>query len=88
MSRSLDGSTALVGNFAAAGLDHAGVEWPNLWLFVAVLAALFSVWLTCRDMRLAARLMLVSEAVSILAIMLLTDGGLRQESDLPSHLPL
>jgi amino acid transporter len=44
----LDGSTALVRSFTAAGLDHAGVEWPNLWLFVAVLAALFSVWLTCR----------------------------------------
>lgn len=67
----LDGSTALVGSFAAAGLDHAGVEWPNLWLFVAVLAALFSVWLACRDMRLAARLMLALEAVSILAIMFL-----------------
>jgi amino acid transporter len=67
----LAGSTALVGNFVAAGLDHAGVAWPNLWLIVATMAALFSVWLSWRDMRVAARLMLVLEAVSVLAILLL-----------------
>lgn len=67
----LAGSTALVGNFAAAGLRHAGLEWPNLWLVVAVMAALFSVWLTWRDMRIAARLMLVLEGASVLAILLL-----------------
>jgi len=67
----LAGSTALVGNFAAAGLGHAGVEGPHLWLVVAVLGAFFALWLTWRDMRLAARLMLVLEAGSVLAILLL-----------------
>jgi amino acid transporter len=65
------GSTALVGNFGAAALGHAGLEGPHLWLFVAVLGAFFAVWLTCRDTQLAARLMLALEGVSVLAILLL-----------------
>jgi hypothetical protein len=44
---------------------------PNLWLIVATLGAIFAVWLTWRDVRLAARLMLVLEGVSVLAILLL-----------------
>jgi amino acid transporter len=31
------GSTALVGNFGAAALDHAKIEGPHLWFVVAVL---------------------------------------------------
>jgi amino acid transporter len=65
------GSTALVGNFGAAGLGHAGLEGSHLWLFVAVSGAFFVVWLTRRDMHLAARLMLVLEGISVLAILLL-----------------
>jgi amino acid transporter len=67
----LAGSTALAGNFGAAGLGHAGIAGPNIWLIVAIFSAFFAVWLTWRDMQLAARLMLVLEAVSVLAILLL-----------------
>jgi amino acid transporter len=67
----LAGSTALVGNFGAAALGHAGVEGPHLWLVVAVSGAFFAVWLTWRDMRMAARVMLLLEAASVLAILLL-----------------
>jgi amino acid transporter len=67
----LAGSTALVGDFGAASLGHAGVEWPNLWLVVAVLGGLFAIWLTWKDVQLAARLMLVLEGASVLAILLL-----------------
>jgi amino acid transporter len=65
------GSTALVGNFGAAGLEHVGIEGHSLWLFVAALGALLATWLSWRDMRLAARLMLVLEVVSVLAIITL-----------------
>jgi amino acid transporter len=68
----LAGSTALVGNFGAMALGRLGVEGPNFWLIVAVLGAFFAVWLTWRDMQLAARVMLVLEAASVLAILLLT----------------
>jgi amino acid transporter len=68
----LAGSTALAGNFGAAALAHIGVEGPNLWLIVAALGVLFAVWLTWRNMQLAARVMLILEAASVLAILLLT----------------
>ena len=68
----LAGSTALVGNFGAAALGHVGVEEPNLWLIIAMLGALFAVWLTWRDMQLAAQVMLVLESASVLAILLLS----------------
>lgn len=32
----LTSATALVGNFAAAGLGHAGIEGSNLWLIIGV----------------------------------------------------
>jgi amino acid transporter len=67
----LAGSTALVGEFGAASLGHAGVECTNLWLVVATLGGLFAIWLTWKDVQLAARLMLVFEGASVLAILLL-----------------
>ena len=67
----LAGSTALVGNFGAAGLRHGGVQGSHLWLIIAVLTAFFAVLLTWRDMRFAARLMLAFEGVSVLVILLL-----------------
>jgi amino acid transporter len=48
----LAGATALVGNFGAAALGHAGIEGPHLWLIVAVLGAFFAVWLTWTDVLL------------------------------------
>jgi amino acid transporter len=67
----LAGSTALVGSFAAAGLRHAGIDGPNLWLSIAAISALLIVWLAWSNMRLAARMMLVMEGLSVLAILLL-----------------
>jgi amino acid transporter len=67
----LASATALVGSFGAAGLKHAGIEGSNPWLIIAVLAALFAIWLTSRNMELSARLMLVLEGASMLAILLL-----------------
>jgi amino acid transporter len=65
------GSIALVGNFAAASLGHVGIEEPHLWLLIAVVAAVLSVWLAAREMQLATRLMLVLEGISVLAILFL-----------------
>jgi amino acid transporter len=67
----LAGSTALGGNFGAAALGHAGIEGPHLWLVLAVLSAFSTVWITWRGMQLSARLMLVLEGASVLAILLL-----------------
>jgi len=67
----LTSATALVGNFAAAGLGHAGIEGSNLWLIIGVLAALVAIWLAWRDVRLSGRLTLVLEGTSVLAILLL-----------------
>jgi amino acid transporter len=67
----LAGSTALVGNFGAAALGHAKIEGPHLWFVVAVLSAFSTVWITWRGMQFAARLMLVLEGASLLAILLL-----------------
>jgi hypothetical protein len=67
----LAGATALVGGFAAAGLGHAGIEDSNLWLIIAVFAALVAIWLAWRDVRLSGRLTLVLEGTSVLAILLL-----------------
>jgi amino acid transporter len=64
-------TTALVGNFGAAGLGHAGMEGHHLWLLVSALGGLLAAWLSWRDMRLATHLMLALEAVSILVILIL-----------------
>jgi amino acid transporter len=65
------GSTALTGNFAAAALAHLGLEGAELWLILAFLGTLVIIWLAWRDIRIATRLMLVLEGISVLAILLL-----------------
>ena len=67
----LAGSTAMVGNFGAAALGHIGVEGRSLWLIIAVSGMLIAAWLTWRDIQLSARVMLVLEFASVLAILLL-----------------
>ena len=62
------GTAVLVGNFLAAAIRPFGAAPAGLWLAVAFAALGFSLWLSWRDMRLAARLMLAMELVSILAI--------------------
>jgi amino acid transporter len=65
------GTAALVGNFVAAALANYGVAVPGLWVVVAALAVLLAILLAYRDMRLAARLMLALEGLSVLAILVL-----------------
>jgi amino acid transporter len=67
----LTGTTPLVGSFAAAGLGQAGIKGSNLWLIIAVLAALVAIWLAWRDVRLSGLLTVVLEGTSVLAILLL-----------------
>jgi amino acid transporter len=67
----LAGATAVVGVFSAAGLAHADIDHPHLWLIIAAATALLATWVTRRDMQLAARLTLALEGVSVLAILLL-----------------
>jgi amino acid transporter len=63
--------TALTGDFVAAGLAHAGIKMPGLGEAASVVAALIAIWLAWNDMRIAARLMLMLEAASVAAILVL-----------------
>jgi amino acid transporter len=63
--------TALAGDFAAAGLAHAGLEMPGLGEAASIVAALIAVWLAWNDTRIAVRLMLALEAISVSAILIL-----------------
>src|ERR1700733_2543812 len=65
------GATALAGGFAAAGLAHAGIETPDLWVPMSAGGALMASWLVWTDTRIAMRLMLALEGVSVTAILLL-----------------
>jgi Amino acid permease len=56
------GVTALAGDFAAAGLAHAGITFSGLWLLVSVAAAVIGICFAWNDTRIAVRLMLVLEA--------------------------
>ncbi len=65
------GTCVLVGNFVDAALSDYGIRVPGLWLAVSVLALVLSIVLAWCDMRLAARLMLALEGLSVLAILVL-----------------
>ncbi|HVJ53284.1 MAG TPA: APC family permease [Aliidongia sp.] len=65
-------SVALVGSFTATGLAHFGIEAPYLWLAIGLAAALLSIWLVWNDAKVAARLLLVLEVVSVLAALVLS----------------
>jgi amino acid transporter len=65
------GTAVLVGNFLDAALANYRVAVPGLWIAASLLTILLAVLLAYRDMRLAARLMLALEAISILAIVAL-----------------
>jgi amino acid transporter len=62
------GTSALAGNFIDAALTDYGIAIPALWIAVAAAATLVAIRFAYRDMRLAARLMLLLEAASLLAI--------------------
>lgn len=65
------GVTAVAGDFAAAGLAHAGITFSGLWLLVSAAAAVIGICFAWNDTRIAVRLMLVLETVSMLAILVL-----------------
>ncbi len=64
-------TAALAGNFVGAALADYKIGFPGGWVPVSVLAILLAVVLAYRNMRMAARLMLALEVVSILAIIVL-----------------
>jgi len=62
------GFAALVGSFSSAALKGFGIEAGNWWIAIGVAGMVLAWWLAYRDMRLAGRLMLLLEAVAIIAI--------------------
>jgi amino acid transporter len=66
------GSTILVGNFVAAGLSHVGIHGKFVPFFVELAGALLATRLVCNDMQMATRVMLLLEAVSVIAILILS----------------
>jgi len=65
------GQAALVGNFTAAALKGLSIDLGGGWMLVGGAAILLAWWLAFRDMRLAGRLMLALEVVSIGGILAL-----------------
>jgi amino acid transporter len=72
------GFAALVGSFTAAALKGFGVDVGSGWLIIGALSIVVAWLLAYRDMRLAGRLMLVMEAVAVIAIIVLCIDILRQ----------
>jgi amino acid transporter len=62
------GTSVLVGNFIDAALADYGIGVKGLWIGVSAAATLIAILCAYRNMRLAARLMLALEAVSVCAI--------------------
>jgi amino acid transporter len=65
------GSAVLIGNFIDAALTNYGIVVPNLWIIDSAVASCFAIFLAYRNMRLAARLMLSLEIISVFAIIVL-----------------
>lgn len=64
-------TAALAGTFVSAALANYGVAIPGLWLVCGVVTILLAMVCAYRDMAVAARVMLVLEAVSAAAILIL-----------------
>jgi amino acid transporter len=80
------GFAALVGSFTAAALRGFGIDVGQGWLLIGALSMVVAWFLAYRDMRLAARLMLVMEAVSVIAIVVLCLAILRQTQPSPAQI--
>lgn len=65
------GTAAMAGSFIDTALANYHISIPGLWIPISILAILFAMFFTYRDMQLAARLMLVMEGISILAVVIL-----------------
>jgi amino acid transporter len=66
------GVSALVGSFLQAAMQNCGLKLASLWVVIGVGAILLATYCAYRDMRIAARLMLALEGLSILAILVLS----------------
>lgn len=67
-----EGASALVGNFVEAAARTCGWQTPNLWLAVSGGGILLATFLARRNMRLAGRTMLALQAISLLAVLVLS----------------
>lgn len=65
------GTAVLVGNFLVASMRPAGVPVEGLWVPISIASIAIGLLLSWRNMRIAARLMLTLELVSIVAIVIL-----------------
>lgn len=79
------GFAALVGSFTGAALKELGIDVGAWWIGVGVVSQLLAWWLAYRDMRLAGRLMLLLEAIAIIAILVLCIDILRQVHPTPAE---
>lgn len=66
------GATALIGTFLQAALENYGVRPSGLWFAWSVSGLVLASFCAYRDVRLAGRLMLVLEALSVAAIIFLS----------------
>lgn len=64
-------ATGLVGGFVATGLKALGLDLPGLWLVLALVGTVLVIVLGGREIRQATWIMLVIEAVAVLAIVAL-----------------
>jgi amino acid transporter len=62
------GTAAMIGNFIDAALADYGITVRGLWIGISAAAMPIAIYLAYREMRFAARLMFVLEAVSVFAI--------------------
>jgi amino acid transporter len=65
-------TTALIGNFLDAAATDFGLQLPRLWLLTSTVGTILCIYCVSRDIKLAARLMLLLEGLSIVAIVLLS----------------
>jgi amino acid transporter len=66
------GTSALVGSFIEAAARSSGFAGPSFWMSVSVIAIVCATFLARRNMRLAGRLMLILEGLSLLAVTVLS----------------
>ena len=66
------GVSALVGRFLQAAMQNIGLHPASSWAVFDAGAVLLATYAAYRDMRIAARLILALEGVSVLAILVLS----------------
>jgi len=78
------GFAALVGSFTGAALKEIGIEIGSWWIAIGLVSLFLAWWFAYRDMRLAGRLMLLLEAIAVIAILVLCIEILRQVHPTPA----